>query len=99
MRTVRKESTVAALRELCAILIQRISIYTDLSINIVNQIEWYIGRSVCTEDMPDCHLKRADSEWIRLAFDKCPFYSNCCAIRYKPALLSIKEPLYRGTSY
>lgn len=98
-RTERRESTVAALRQLCSVLVLRISDYTNLSVNTVNQIEWYVGRSVCTEGTPDCYLSRVDTAWLRSNFDRCPFYSSCCAINYNPSLLNIEEPLYKGTSY
>lgn len=98
-RTERKESTIGALRQLCSILVQRISSYTNLSINAVNQVEWHVGRSVCTEGMPDCNLENPDLTWLRAEYNKCPFYSSCCAAKYNHDLLYIEEPLYKGTSY
>lgn len=95
----RKERTTSALRQLCAILMERISVYTDLNINVVNQIEWHIGRSVCIENFPDCHLAGPNAEWVRAKFDVCPFYENCCAVKYNHNLLYIDEPTYKGTSY
>lgn len=95
----RKESTMSALRQLCATLMQQISTYTDLHINLVNQIEWHVGRSVCVENVPDCHLERPDAVWVRTKFDACPFYGSCCARNYNPNLLHIEEPTYTGTSY
>lgn len=97
--TKRRESTVGALRQLCGILIQEISDYTGLSINSVNQIEWYIGRSICKEGEPDCYLKGADSGWARGKYEKCPFSGTCCALNFNHELLHIEEPTYLGTSY
>lgn len=95
----RKESTMAALRQLCSTLMQRISTYTDLSINSINQIEWHIGRSICIEKNPDCLLCNSDAKWIKQKYEKCPFYNSCCAINFNPNLLNIDEPTYTGPSY
>lgn len=95
----RRESTVGALRQLCRLLIQEISDYTGLSINSVNQIEWYIGRSICKEGEPDCYLKGLDSVWAHGKYDKCPFCETCCALNFNHELLHIEEPTYLGTSY
>lgn len=97
--TQRRESTVGALRHLCGILIQEISDYAGLSINTVNQIEWYVGRSICIEGEPDCFLKKPDSGWAREKYEKCPFSGTCCALNFNHKLLHIEEPTYLGTSY
>ena len=95
----RQESTMGALRQLCATLVKDISNYTGLSINSINQIEWQIGRSICKEGAPDCDLKGEDANWVLSNYDKCPFYNTCCAINYNQRLLSIEEPTYTGSSY
>lgn len=95
----RRESTVGALRQLCGTLIQEISDYTGLSINSVNQIEWYVGRSICKEGEPDCYLKGAGSGWAREKYEKCPFSRTCCALNFNHKLLRLEAPTYLGTSY
>lgn len=95
----RQEQTVGALRQLCATLICEISNYTSLSINDINQIEWHIGRSICKEGVPDCCLAGEDAKWVSGSYDRCPFYSTCCAVNYNPELLLIEEPKYTGNSY
>ena len=95
----RRESTMGALRQLCGSLIQEISNYTGLSINSVNQIEWYVGRSICKEGEPDCYLKEPDSGWVREKYEKCPFSRTCCALNFNHELLHIEAPTYLGTSY
>ncbi len=95
----RRESTVGALRQLCALLIQEISNYTGLSINSINQIEWHIGRSICKEGEPDCDLKGPDSIWAHEKYSRCPFCKTCCALNFNHDLLHIEEPTYLGTSY
>lgn len=95
----RRESTVGALRQLCGLIIQEISNYTGLSINSVNQIEWHIGRSICKEGEPDCHLKEPGSAWARGKYSNCPFCETCCALNFNHNLLHIEEPTYLGTSY
>lgn len=97
--TRRKEQTVGALRQLCATLIFEISNYTNLSINDINQIEWHIGRSICKEGLPDCCLAGEDAKWLLGSYDRCPFYTTCCAVNYSPELLQIEEPKYMGNSY
>ena len=95
----RHESTVGALRQLCGHLIQDISSYTGLSISAINQIEWHVGRSICTEKKPDCFLEYPDADWIRGEYSMCPFNTTCCALNYNQKLLHIMEPNYIGTSY
>lgn len=95
----RRESTVGALRQLCGFLIKKISNYTGLSINSVNQIEWNIGRSICKEGEPDCYLEGIDSAWARKIYSKCPFCKTCCALNFNHDLLYVEEPTYLGTSY
>lgn len=97
--TQRRESTVGALRHLCGILIREISDYTGLGINSINQIEWYIGRSICKEGEPDCYLQGPDAGWAHKKYDKCPFSGTCCALNFNHRLLHIEEPTYLGTSY
>ena len=95
----RRESTVGALRQLCADVVIEISQYTDMSIKSVNQIEWVVGRSICVEGEPDCYLQGDDAVWARKKYNKCPFFTTCCAVNFNPELLHIAEPNYRGSSY
>jgi hypothetical protein len=95
----RLEGTIAALRYLCSNIIENISKQTCLSINVINQIEWWVGRSICLSDFPDCHLEKNDSIWIKEKFDKCPFYEDCLAISGLDKYLILNEPNYTGTSY
>lgn len=95
----RKESTVAAVRELCSKLLSDICNYTNLNISIVNQIEWNIGRSVCTHDSPDCFLELDDSKWLRPKFEVCPFFNTCAARHHNKIYLQLNEPKYTGSSY
>lgn len=97
--TQRRESTVGALRQLCATLVMEISNYTGLSIKSVNQIEWVVGRSICKEGDPDCYIRGKESEWAHSKYSKCPFFRTCCAVNFNPELLHITEPNYQGSSY
>lgn len=99
MSIKRKESTVAAVRQLCSELLINICEYTDLDILTVNQIEWHIGRSVCVQNEPDCFLEKDDAKWLTPYFSKCPFINTCCARCYNNDLLNINEPTYLGSSY
>ena len=96
----RKESTVAAIRELCSKILCQISAYTNLNISAVNTLEWNIARSVCHRENPDCELKGKEGEWLKKEYCKCPFYESCSARVFEiDQLLKLKEPLYKGTSY
>ncbi|MHB8130806.1 MAG: hypothetical protein ACYDEX_17580 [Mobilitalea sp.] len=96
----RKEATVGALRQLCGVLLEQIAWYTDLDICVVNSIEWNIGRSICTQDNPDCYLETEDAAWLRLRYVQCPFYGSCRARQNeKGELLRLNGPEYKGTSY
>lgn len=96
---MRTEKTVAAVRMHCSDMIDAISTYTDLDINIVNLIEWHIGRSVCTQEKADCKLESKSSYWLKPQFEVCPFYNTCMARCYNQNFLNIKEPNYNGSSY
>lgn len=96
----RKETTVGALRHLCSKLLEDIAWYTELDICIVNSIEWNIGRTVCTQDNPDCYLETEEAIWLKAKYMRCPFYKSCMARQNEEnGLLHINEPEYKGTSY
>lgn len=95
---IRKENTIATLRSVCAKSLEELCWITSLNLKEVNRIEWWIGRSVCTNDMPDCSLKRKDSYWLRKKFTKCPYYYTCYAQKNNN-ILYINEPKYTGNSY
>lgn len=94
----RKESTMAAIRQLCSQLLLEICEYTNINTSIVNQIEWHIGRSVCIRDEPDCFLKTDEAQWVREKFDRCPFWNTCMA-KDNTDLFNLNEPTYRGISF
>ena len=96
----RKESTVAAVRELCSELLRQISLFTGLSISTINLIEWHVARSVCQREHPDCDLKGDEALWLKPIFNECPFRHTCMACNYSNENLKfVKEPSYTGTSY
>lgn len=95
----RTEKTVAAIRMLCSYVMDEISIYTGLNINVINLIEWHIGRSVCTQKKADCELESKDSQWLKPVFQMCPFYNTCVARLYNQDYLKLQEPNYNGSSY
>lgn len=95
----RKENTIGALRSLCSEVILNLCWLTKLSVGTINRIEWWLGRSVCIEDNPDCLLQRGDTAWLREHFDKCPFYKYCYAVNDNNSYLSLNEPTYKGTSF
>lgn len=109
--TVHQEKTIAAVRKHCANIISNISKNTNLSILDINSIEWWIGRSICLENEPDCLLCKESSNWLKLDYNQCPFYNYCLANReYKQLnlfgqdeiginLKSIESPNYNGNSF
>ncbi|GHV36094.1 hypothetical protein FACS18949_15100 [Clostridia bacterium] len=94
----RREHTVAAIRKICADVFSTITWLTSLDTKTINTIEWWIGRSVCTKENPDCFLKTDRAKWLTPCFDKCPFYSSCYAISC-PEIMAVIEPTYQGDSY
>lgn len=95
----RKEQTVAALRKVCSDVFYTLQWITSCDITTLNTIEWWIGRSVCLKECPDCELKEESSQWLKLNFEKCPFYESCHAIQADSRFLNIVEPNYQGNSY
>lgn len=95
----RKEQTIAALRKVCSDVFYTLQWITSCDIRTINTIEWWIGRSVCLKECPDCELKEDSSKWMKLNFEKCPFYESCYAIKGDSRFLNIVEPNYQGKSY
>ncbi len=95
----RKEQTIAALRKVCSDVFYILQWITSYDIRTINTIEWWFGRSVCLKKCPDCELKEDSSQWLRLNFEKCPFYESCYAIKADSRFLNIVEPNYQGKSY
>ena len=96
---VRKETTIGALRTVCADSMKAISWITQIDIKTVSRIEWWVARTICVNGKPDCMLERADSLWAKQHYDKCPFYDICQARNEENDFLMIDEPKYEGTSY
>lgn len=95
----RQEHTVAAVRKHCASIIDKLCELTSLGISSINDIEWWIGRSVCIESNPECELNSSETEWLKPHFSKCPFYEYCLAIQTEEKFLLLAGPNYKGTSY
>lgn len=97
--SMRKENTIAAIRQLCSQLMIDISHYTGLDIVTVNQIEWHIGRSICVQNDPDCFLVTEGASWLKPTFSQCPFFDSCTARHFNNNNLKTNEPSYSGSSY
>lgn len=95
----RKERTVAGLRKVCSEFFNTLQWVTSCNITTLNTIEWWIGRSVCLKEMPDCELEGSASQWLKPFFNKCPFYESCYAIKINKKFLKVVEPNYQGSSY
>lgn len=97
--TVRRESTVGALRTVCAESMNDISWLTQVDVKTVSCIEWWVARTICVNGTPDCMLKRDDAKWAREHYERCPFYDVCKARKEENEFLTIDEPKYGGKSY
>ena len=95
----RKEQTVAGLRKVCAEAFFSLKWLTEYDIVTLNTVEWWIGRSVCVKENPDCQLLTDDSQWLKPEFLRCPFYESCYARQVDNEYLTIVEPNYQGNSY
>lgn len=96
---IRKESTIGAIRLVCAESMDDISYYTQIDVKNISRIEWWVARTVCINGTPDCTLLGNDTKWLRNCFKKCPFYYICQARKEDNAFLTIDEPKYGGESY
>jgi hypothetical protein len=95
----RQEQTIAALRKVCSEAFYDLKWITNCDLTTINTIEWWIGRSVCLKECPDCKLEQKSSQWLKPSFSKCPFYDSCHAIQFDSRFLHIVEPTYTGNSY
>lgn len=96
---VRKEATVGALRTVCAESMNYISWLTQIDVKTISRIEWWVARTICVNDTPDCSLNGRAAKWAREHYNKCPFYNVCKARKKENDFLKIDEPKYRGKSY
>lgn len=109
--SIHREKTIAAVRKHCANIIYRLSDCANLSVLEINSIEWWVGRSICTEKNADCELLEMSSNWLKPSFNRCPFYNYCFAnSKYKQLSLfsqeesetflkTIEGPNYSGNSF
>ena len=88
----RYAKTTSALRTIVASAMKIISGYHGLSIVDVNSAEWWIGRSVCKRNSPDCYLKLEESKWLRDSFNECPYRRTCMAWTTDQSLFTATEP-------
>lgn len=95
----RREQTVAGLRKVCAEAFRLLEWLTEYDIITLNTVEWWIGRSVCVKECPDCQLRGKDSQWLKPEFVQCPFYESCYARQIDNEYLALVEPNYQGNSY
>lgn len=91
---IREEKTVGAIRKHCVNIIELLSKLTNLNISTVNNIEWWIGRTVCNDGDPDCLLENTDANWLSSNFCTCPFKDFC-----NPDSTILSAPKYSGNSY
>jgi uncharacterized protein (DUF362 family) len=95
----RRPSTTSALRALVAEAMWAVAGFSGKSIVDVNGAEWWIGRTVCVRQAPDCNLMSEESAWLRGRFSACPSKDVCSAIGMDQSLLNAQEPRERSTFY
>ena len=97
---IRTEQTVGAIRKHCTEIINLLSKITGQSIATVNNIEWWLGRSVCIENCPICDLETKETEWLFPYFNVCPFKKVFCySSLNKKENIQYSAPNYQGNSY
>ncbi len=108
---MHQEKTIAAIRKHCANIIYKLSVYLKIDIATINSVEWWIGRSICTANEPDCFLSGKSSNWIKKSFGRCPFFDICLAnneytqlimwgdTKDKKSLKNVDSPKYKGLSF
>ncbi len=96
---IHRESTVGALRTVCAESMNEISWLTQVNVKTVSCIEWWVARTICVNGTPDCMLRGDDAKWARDHYERCPFYDVCKARKGENEFLTIDEPKYGGKSY
>jgi len=95
----RQASTVTAFRSVVSEALRYACSVSRLPVHIVNTVEWWVGRSVCLRDVPDCELNGNSSAWLHPITQKCPFSRTCFGYNCNRTLLSIGEPIYAGRLY
>jgi uncharacterized protein (DUF362 family) len=95
----KRRSTVAALRRTVSSALLSVAEMCNIPIAAVNGIEWWIGRSVCVRNRPDCLLEGPDAQWLRPRFSRCPFAETCVALNVDQRLLSVREPNHVSRVY
>ncbi|MBI9084199.1 MAG: DUF362 domain-containing protein [Desulfobacterales bacterium] len=95
----RYSKTTVALRTLVADALKSIAGFHNLKIVDVNSAEWWVGRSVCKRDYPDCDLLNSESEWLKKCFTQCPYKPDCAAWTTDKTLLTVTEPREESKFY
>lgn len=98
-QVMRRASTVTALRRVVSDAMKWSAQLSGLPVRIVNGIEWWIGRSVCLRDAPDCMLTGNLGSWLQPSHQSCPFKRICFAFNHDHSLLELREPSYSGSFY
>jgi len=95
----KRRSTVTALRRTVASALLGVAEMSGMAVATVNNIEWWIGRSICVRNKPDCLLQAPASDWLRPHCSRCPFADTCVALNVDQSLFSIREPNHVSRVY
>ena len=95
----RKARTVTAFRGAVADAMVTVAELCSVPVHKVNSAEWWVGRSVCVRDDPDCNPDGEEAQWLKQSFSRCPFADTCFALNVNNDLLKFKEPKYVGRTF
>jgi hypothetical protein len=95
----KRRSTVTALRRTVSNALLGVAEMSGVPVAAVNGIEWWIGRSVCLRNKPDCFLEDSAAQWLRPHFSRCPFAETCVALNVDNRLLAVREPNHVSRVY
>lgn len=95
----RRSMTTSAIRNIIGTGLRDIANLSGISIAFINAAEWWIGRTVCVRNNPDCNLDSEKSAWLKGIFDKCPYNGMCYAFNNDKSLLKTSEPRERSKYY
>jgi hypothetical protein len=76
--------------------------YANLTISATNYVEWQIGRSICTNDAPNCVMRRKnldiDPDVALLFHSSCPYIEFCVANKDQE-WRALREPDFAKSFY
>ncbi len=88
----RLSTTTSALRAIIADALRNISFYSKQSLVDINGAEWWIGRTLCSRENPDCEMQTGLGDWLKPHYNNCPYINVCYAKTCDIDLIEVNEP-------